>query len=108
MIFEALFPDAVTSRGLKHLGELQKLADSGIRAVQLFFVSRADVSRFRPADAIDPEYCCALRRAADAGVEVMAWSTKVTPEGVELKAALPVDWDGPREYVKLNKVRAKA
>jgi len=108
VIFEDLFPDAVTSRGLKHLGELQKLAESGIRAVQFFFVSRGDVSRFRPADTIDPEYCCALRRAADAGVEVMAWSTNVTPEGVELKAALPVELDGPREYVKVKKVRAKA
>ncbi len=84
------------------------MAESGVRAVQFFFVSRGDVSRFRPADAIDPEYSCALRRAADAGVEVMAWSTQVTPKGVALLRELTLDLEGPREYVKPKKVRAKA
>lgn len=105
---QALFPDAVTSRGLKHLVELQKLAEAGVRAVLFFFVSRGDVSSFRPADAIDPEYSCALRRAADAGVEVMAWSTRVTPGGVELLRKLTLDLKGPRKYLKVKKVRAKA
>src|SRR6185436_13653086 len=68
----ALFPDAVTERGTRHLGELARLARAGKRAVQFFFVSRADVELFRPADAIDPEYGRALRRAAAAGVEVLA------------------------------------
>jgi sugar fermentation stimulation protein A len=104
----ALFPDAVTSRGLKHLGELQKLAEAGTRAVQFFFISRCDVKSFRPADAIDPEYSCALRRAFDAGVEVMAWSTRVSPEGVTLYRSLKLDLEGPREYIKVKKNRSKA
>lgn len=91
----ALFPDAVTERGTKHLGELARLARRGQRAVQFFFVSRADVELFRPADAIDPHYCRALRRAAAAGVEVLAYSTRVEARRLELLRALPVDLAAP-------------
>jgi sugar fermentation stimulation protein A len=87
----ALFPDAVTERGTRHLGELARLARTGKRAVQFFFVSRADVEVFRPADAIDPEYGRALRRAARAGVEVLAWTARVEARRLELLAPLPVD-----------------
>ena len=87
----ALFPDAPTERGTKHLGELARLARAGQRAVQFFFVSRGDVERFRPADAIDPEYGRALRRAVAAGVEVLAYRTRVEARGLELREALPVD-----------------
>lgn len=87
----ALFPDAVTERGLKHLSELASMVAKGHRAVQLFFVSRADTRRFRPADAIDPEYGRGLREAAARGVEVMAWSARVRPESIELGRCLPVE-----------------
>ncbi|HED66273.1 MAG TPA: DNA/RNA nuclease SfsA [Planctomycetes bacterium] len=87
----ALFPDAVTSRGLKHLGELREVVRRGERAVQFFFVSRTDVDTFRPADSIDPAYTAALREAASAGVEVLAWAARVAPEGVELDSPLVVD-----------------
>ncbi len=96
----ALFPDAVTARGLKHLGELTQVVEDGARAVQFFFISRADVDVFRPADAIDPAYATALRRAADAGVEIEAWSSKVEALGVELDRKLELDLDGPRTFVK--------
>ena len=75
----AMFPDAATERGLKHLGELRDVAKAGMRAVQFFFISRDDVEVFRPADHIDPAYSTTLRRVADAGVEVMAWTTRVEP-----------------------------
>lgn len=87
----ALFPDAVTERGRKHLRELARVARRGERAVQFFFVSRADVEVFRPADAIDPEYGRALRRAARAGVEILAWTVRVEPRRLELLAPLAVD-----------------
>lgn len=87
----ALFPDAVTSRGLKHLGELGEVVRQGGRALQLFFVSRADVKRFRPADAVDPAYAEGLRLAVQAGVEVRAYCASVTARGLELAAELPVD-----------------
>ncbi|NOT32153.1 MAG: hypothetical protein HOP15_17025, partial [Planctomycetes bacterium] len=87
----ALFPDAVTERGTKHLGELARLARRGERAVQFFFVNRADVERFRPADAIDPEYGRALRRAAAAGVELVAYTTRVEARRLELLRPIPVE-----------------
>ena len=87
----ALFPDAVTERGRKHLEELIDVVAGGDRAVQFFFVSRSDVKRFRPADAIDPHYGQALRRAAAAGVELLAYTSKVTARGVELGEPLEIE-----------------
>ncbi|MFH1843090.1 MAG: DNA/RNA nuclease SfsA [bacterium] len=52
----ALFPDAVTTRGRKHLLELARLVAGGDRAVLLFVVQREDVQQIGPADRIDPEY----------------------------------------------------
>jgi len=92
----ALFPDAPTERGRKHLAELARVVRRGERAVQLFFVNRADVSVFRPADAIDPEYGRALRRAVRAGVEVLAFAARVEPRDLELAHALEVDLAPPR------------
>jgi sugar fermentation stimulation protein A len=89
----ALFPDAVTTRGLKHLGELARVVEEGHRALQLFFISRDDVESFRPAVDIDPEYCRALLAAAERGVEVRAFTAKVTAQEVSLHRELPVDLD---------------
>ncbi|HVS17099.1 MAG TPA: DNA/RNA nuclease SfsA [Planctomycetota bacterium] len=92
----ALFPDAVTSRGLKHLGELTSMVAQGHRAVQFFFVSRDDVRCFAPADEIDPAYCAALRVAAEAGVEVLAYSARVTPDTLDVARRLEVRLAAPR------------
>jgi sugar fermentation stimulation protein A len=86
----AAFPDAITERGLKHLRELARVARSGQRAVQFFFVSRNDVESFRPADEIDAEYGRALRDAASAGVEVLAYATRVRRDRLDLERRLPV------------------
>ncbi len=87
----ALFPDAVTSRGLKHLGELIEVVENGGRAVQFFFVSRADVTSFRPADDVDPAYTRALREAEAAGVEILAYTAKVARDRLALSKPLPID-----------------
>ncbi len=99
----ALFPDAVTERGTKHLGELARLARRGARAVQFFFVSRADVEVFRPADAIDPVYGRALRRAVAAGVEVLAYTTRVEARRLELLRPLPLDLTAPRRLARSSR-----
>ncbi len=91
----ALFPDAVTARGTKHLDELARVARRGERAVQFFFVARTDVALFRPADAIDPTYGRALRRAAAAGVELHAWTARVTARRLELGRPLPIELTAP-------------
>jgi len=86
----ALFPDAVSERGAKHLRELARIAAAGARAVQFYCVQRSDVSEVRPADAIDPAYGQALREAIARGVEVLAYRAEVTCEGIRLDTRIPV------------------
>jgi len=74
----ALFPDAVTERGRKHLHELAVRVAAGDRAVMLYVVQRADAHAFTPADDIDPAYGAALREAAAAGVEAICYRADVT------------------------------
>ena len=86
----ALFPDAVTTRGRKHLETLIRVKEAGIRAAMLYVVQRSDVSKFGPADAIDPEYGLALRKAVKNGVEVFVVQVKVTPEEISIQRQLPM------------------
>lgn len=67
----ALFPDAVTQRGTKHLRELRNMVARGHRAVMAFFVHRSDVVAFDAARSIDPVYAAALDQAAEAGVGIL-------------------------------------
>lgn len=68
----ALFPDAVSARGSKHLRELMGVVAAGERAAIVFCCQRADVHEVWPADAIDPLYGRTLREAVAAGVEAYA------------------------------------
>jgi len=86
----ALFPDAVSARGTKHLRELMRLKEKGLRPVLVFCVQRGDVGEVRPADAIDPLYGRTLREAVAAGVEVVAWRAKVTARTISLETRIPV------------------
>lgn len=85
----ALFPDARTARGRKHLETLARIKSDGGRAVMLFIVQRTDADRFAPADAIDPDYGRSLRQAAAAGVEILAYDTAIDLGGIALRRALP-------------------
>lgn len=87
----AAFPDAVTKRGQKHLEELAGVAEQGERGVMFFFVGRADCTRMRPADEIDPDYGRILRRVVDAGVEALAYRMRFTRRRIELVERVPVD-----------------
>jgi sugar fermentation stimulation protein A len=88
----ACFPDAVTTRGQKHLRELMAAKAEGYRAVIFFLVQRGEATAIAPADAIDPEYGRLLRQAAEQGVEVLAYRSIVSPEenrvGKRLKVLL--------------------
>lgn len=86
----AAFPDAVTARGLKHIGELLRLVEDGAQASFLFAVARADVTEVRLADEVDPKYSAALRVAAERGVGVLAHRIVVQETGLSLGEALPV------------------
>ncbi|QUE74997.1 DNA/RNA nuclease SfsA [Stutzerimonas stutzeri] len=86
----AAFPDAVTTRGARHLRELAALAREGIRAVQLYCVNLTGIEAVRPASEIDPLYADALREAVAAGVEVLAYGVELSEQEIRLAHRLPV------------------
>ncbi len=89
----ALFPDAVTERGQKHLNELTFVVEHGMRAAMVFCVQRDDCSALQPADDIDPVYGRLLREAAQAGVEVYALHASPAQAQIKVMRTLPVQLD---------------
>lgn len=87
----AQFPDAVTSRGLKHIAELENLAKAGHRCMMFYFIQRMDAQVFRPADHIDPEYGRRLRQAVGKGIEVLAYDVRINLQGIELNKNIPCE-----------------
>jgi len=85
-----LFPDAPTERGVRHLHELMRAVEEGHRATAFFVIQMADVLDFAPNDATHPAFGEALREAARRGVEIVAYTCRVTPETVTLDAPVPV------------------
>lgn len=83
-----LFPDAVSSRGAKHLRELQKLAEDGVRAVLFYCVQHTGIETVEAAREIDPAYAEALDKAVAAGVEVLAYRAQLGAEEIRLTEAL--------------------
>ncbi len=75
------FPDAVTTRGQKHLRELIAQTEAGDRAVLLFLVNHTGIEVVKPADQIDPVYGKLLRQAHAAGVEVLAYRAGLVSQG---------------------------
>ncbi len=87
------FPDAVTTRGQKHLRELMDVVSRGDRAVLLYCVQHTGIERVSPADSIDPVYGELLRQAMTAGVEVLVWGCSITPEVITLDRELALVLD---------------
>lgn len=85
----AYFPDAVTTRGTRHLEELAALAREGIRAVIFVLVQRGDAVRFSPADHIDPEWGKTLRRVLADGVELLVYRAALTTKEIGIGKRLP-------------------
>ncbi len=85
----ASFPDAVTTRGQKHLRELQQLLDENTRCAMLFLIQRSDATRFEPADSIDPEYGRELRKAEKCGVEIFVYDVEIELEGIRVNKRIP-------------------
>lgn len=93
---QGFFPDAVTTRGQKHLRELMAQVALGERAVLFFVVNHTGIETVRPADHIDQHYGQLLRQACDAGVEVIAYRASLVNEdgnpsgNLTLTEAVPV------------------
>ncbi len=86
----AMFPDAVTTRGLKHLNELIRLKKEGHRAVIFYLIQRSDAQRFEPAAQIDPDYAQGLKAAVAAGVEALAYDVVIDMEQIRLNLRRPI------------------
>ena len=80
----ALFPDAPTERGVKHLEELMRAREQGYAAHVCFVIQMSGMTAFSPNDATHPAFGAALRRAVEAGVDAFAVECAVTPETLEI------------------------
>lgn len=84
------FPDAPTQRGVRHIEELIRCRGEGYGAALLFVVQMGEVHSLSPNDDTHPQFGDALRRAAQAGVEIRAVSCRVTPEEMTIDGPVPV------------------
>ena len=85
----ALFPDAVTARGRKHLEELSAMVGEGHRASMFFLSQRMEAESIGIAAFIDPDYAVSLKAAVEKGVDVIAWKARITTEEIVLDRELP-------------------
>lgn len=84
------FPDAVTTRGQKHLRELIEMVESGQRAVLFFAVLHSGIEKVSSAHHIDSNYSQLLKQAKDAGVEVLCYKAELSSQRIEL--ASPIEF----------------
>lgn len=80
----AFFPDAPTERGVKHIEELMACRAAGYEACLCFVIQMERAAYFSPNDRTHPAFGSALRRAAAAGVRLMAYSCQVTPDSLSM------------------------
>ena len=87
---KGFFPDAVTQRGAKHCLELARLAESGIKTSLLFCVQHTAIESVQVAEYIDPTYAESVKKAADAGVSLLAASCIIDEQKILLNQTLPL------------------
>ena len=80
----AEFPDAITSRGTKHLNELINAKKCGYQSYILYLIQREDCKNFKIADDIDKDYKIAFNKAIKAGVKMLCYDCKISNEEVKL------------------------
>lgn len=81
---QGFFPDAVSTRGQKHLRELIEVAQSGKRAVLLFAVLHSGIESVKPARHIDKKYAELIQQAVNEGVEIIAYQATISPTEIVL------------------------
>ena len=86
----AMFPDAPTQRGIKHINELIRCISDGYSAMMLFIVQMENMCYFTPNAETNPEFAAALKRAGDAGVIIKAVQCRVTPDTLTAAGEIPV------------------
>lgn len=86
----ALFPDAPTERGVKHLYELCSVVEQGHEAMALFVIQMKGIRCFSPNEAMHSKFAEALRHARDCGVQIVAMDCIVTPDSIRIDEQVPV------------------
>jgi sugar fermentation stimulation protein A len=86
----AMFPDAVTKRGQKHLKELMHFLDLGMTAEMLFVIQREDCNEFQPAWEIDPEYSKLLLEAKNKGLVITPLVVRLSPNHISPLKVIPI------------------
>ena len=86
----ALFPDAPTERGVKHIRELTEYSEKGYKTQILFVIQTANINSFSPNDDTHKEFGDALRNAKEKGVTVTAVNCTVTPDSMKIKDEVKV------------------
>lgn len=87
----AMFPDAPTARGSKHVRELIEAKKNGYEAYVVFVIQMKEMRVFRPNHRTDPVFCEALRRAKVAGVEILALDCVITEDEMLPSESVPVE-----------------
>ena len=80
----AEFPDAVTSRGFKHIEELLKASQKGYEIYLLYVIQRDDCNKFELAKDIDPKYCELLIKAVKKNLNILCYDCKFSTKGIKL------------------------
>jgi sugar fermentation stimulation protein A len=80
----AEFPDAITSRGLKHINELLKASDTGYKIFILYLIQRDDCKLFKIAEDVDPEYSNSLIKAVKKKLNILCYDCKFLTKGIKL------------------------
>lgn len=93
---QGYFPDAVTTRGQKHLRELTEMAKNGSRAVLLFTVLHSGIEKVAPAHHIDANYSQLLRMAQEAGVEVLCYKAELCQDHIQLVSSIDFALDSTK------------
>ena len=80
----AEFPDAITSRGLKHINELLKASNMGYKIFILYLIQRDDCKLFKIAEDVDPEYSNSLIKAVKKKLNILCYDCKFSSKGIKL------------------------
>jgi sugar fermentation stimulation protein A len=86
----ALFPDAPTERGVKHLRELIKAKEEGYEAYAFFVIQMDGIEKFMPNAKMHNEFAVALKEAEKSGVKILAYNCKVTEDSIKINRKVSV------------------
>ena len=90
------FPDAPSDRAVKHLEELIRAKKEGYETYVFFVIQMKNVKYFTPNTDTHPAFAEALKKAASAGVKIVAYDCEVTPESIEISSPVDVVLESPR------------